>query len=157
MKTRYFNTEFLQRRETRRRSHCMRWWGSFLWWRWRCSSQWWRCWWLNASVERERGVLLAVKIKCWRLVFWPFLDPNLSTSGAWRSNLFIGGGRGTLCLFLCKISSIGSTRKHPNHWFKVTMMNCQFCAGKMAGQVGHFGAVPPPLKPQSVWTVYTSV
>jgi hypothetical protein len=27
----------------------------------------------------------------------------------------------------------------------------------MAGQVGHFGAVPPPLKPQSVWTVYTSV
>ena len=28
------------------------------------------------------GVLLAAKTGCWRLVFWPILDPNLSTSGA---------------------------------------------------------------------------
>jgi hypothetical protein len=28
------------------------------------------------------GVLLAAKTGCWRLVFWPISDPNLSTSGA---------------------------------------------------------------------------
>jgi hypothetical protein len=42
----------------------------------------------------------------------------------------MGGGRGTFCLFWCKILALGSTRKHPNHRLKVAMMNCQFCAGK---------------------------
>jgi hypothetical protein len=28
---------------------------------------------------------------------------------------------------------------------------------KMAGQVGHFGAVPPPLQPRSAQTAYTNV
>jgi len=36
-------------------------------------------------------------------------------------------------------------------------MNCQFCAGKMAGRVGHFGAVPSPLQHRSTRTVYTSL
>jgi hypothetical protein len=106
--------------------------------------------------ERERGSA-GSKNRLGRLVFLLSLDPNFSTPGAWRSNLFIGGRRGTLCLLRCKISALGSTRKHPNHWLKVAMMNCQFCAGKMVGRFGHFGAVPPPLQPQSARKVYTSV
>jgi hypothetical protein len=73
------------------------------------------------------------------LVFWLTLDQLFSSSGAWKSNLFIGGGRGTLCLLWCKLSTLGSTRKHLNHWFKVVMMNCQFCAGKMVGRVATLG------------------
>jgi len=107
--------------------------------------------------EREREVLLAAEIGLGRLVFLLSLDPNFSTHGAWRSNLFIGGGRGTLCLFWCKILALGLTRKHPNHWLKVAMMNCQFCARKMVGRVGHFEAMPLPLQPRSTWMVYTSV
>ena len=37
--------------------------------------------------------------------------------------------RDTLSLVVLNFS-LGSTRKHPNHWFKVAMMNCQFCEGK---------------------------
>jgi hypothetical protein len=55
------------------------------------------------------------------------LDRNFSIPRAWRSNLFIGGGRGTFCLLWCKISALGSTWKHLNHWLKIAMMNCQFC------------------------------
>jgi len=80
------------------------------------------------------------------------LDPIISTS-----YLFIGGGKGTLCIFWYKISALGLTRKHPNHWLKVAMMNCQFCAGKMVGRVSHFGAVPLPLQPRLARTVYTSM
>ena len=31
--------------------------------------------------------------------------------------------------FLVQNIGLGLTRKHPNHWFKVAMMNCQFCGG----------------------------
>ena len=72
-----------------------------------------------------------------RMVFWLSLDPDFSASGAWKSNLFIGGGRGTLCLFWCKILALGSTRKHDE---------LSVLWRKMVGRVGHFGAVPSPLK-----------
>jgi hypothetical protein len=52
---------------------------------------------------------------------------------------------------------VKNIRKHPNHWLQVAMMNCQFCAGKMVGRVGHFGAAPLPLQPQLARTAYTFV
>jgi hypothetical protein len=123
---------------------------------------------VSGTAEREREE----EIKSWlqrgegewrwqtglgRLIFLLSLDPNLPPSRAWRSNIFIGDRRGTLCLFWCKISALGSTRNHPNHWLKVAMINCQFSAGKIAGRVGHFGAVPRPLQHRSTRTVYTSL
>jgi len=65
-----------------------------------------------------------------RLPFWLSLDPDFSPLGAWKSHLFIGGGRETLRLFQCQMSALGSTKKHSNHCFKEAMMNCQFCVGK---------------------------
>jgi hypothetical protein len=47
----------------------------------------------------EREVLLAVETGCWRLVFLLSFDQNFSPLGACKSHLFIGGGRGTFCLF----------------------------------------------------------
>ena len=75
--------------------------------------------------ERNREENVGWNRKC--LVFWLTLGQIFSTPGAWRSNIFIGSGRGTFCLFWCKISALGLTRKHPNHWLKVAMMNCRFC------------------------------
>jgi hypothetical protein len=80
--------------------------------------------------DRERGERFGWEQK-WRgrLVFCRFWT-QFSSPGPWKSNLFIGDRKGTLCLFWCQISALGSTRKHPNHWFKVAMMNYQFCVGK---------------------------
>jgi len=86
--------------------------------------------WRERERERERERGSAGSRNEGGLVFSSILDPNLSTPGPWKSNLFIGDERGTLCLFWCQILTLGSTWKHPNHWFKVAMMNCQFCAGK---------------------------
>jgi hypothetical protein len=60
-------------------------------------------------------------------VFGPKFLPLVE---AWKSHLFIGGGRGTPLLFYWQISALGSTRKHSNHYFKEAMMNCHLCAGK---------------------------
>ena len=49
--------------------------------------------------ERNREVLLAAETELGRLVYLLSLDRNFSTPGALRSNIFIGGGRGTLFLF----------------------------------------------------------
>jgi hypothetical protein len=49
--------------------------------------------------ERNIEVLLAAETELGRLVFWLSLDRSFSTSRALRSNLFIGGERGTLYLF----------------------------------------------------------
>jgi len=59
--------------------------------------------------ERNIEVLLAAETGLGRLVFWLSLDRSFSTSRALRSNLFIGGGRGTLYLFWYKILALGST------------------------------------------------
>jgi hypothetical protein len=103
-------------REARWHAHYMRWWGGFLWWIWRCSSWWWRCWWLKAVVERERGGGFAgSRNEGGGLVFSSILNPNLSTHGPWKSNLFIGDERGALCLFWCQFLALGLTWKHLNH------------------------------------------
>ena len=47
--------------------------------------------------------------------------------------------KGTFFLFQCKISALGSSRKHPNHRLKVAMMNCQFCAGKWLVGLANLG------------------
>jgi len=129
-------------------------------------SRWWCCcdgrwrrrfWRLKVAMEKEREgreVRLTAEMRG-EAGFLLTFDPNFSPSGAWKSNLFIDSGRGTLFLFWCQILAFGLTWKHPNHWFKVTMMNYQFSVGKMVGQVGLFRAVPLPLKPRSAQTVYT--
>jgi hypothetical protein len=83
--------------------------------------------WNDREREREWGWQ---KLGVGGWFFGRFWTQNFSTSRPWKSNLFIGDGRGTLCLFWYRISNLGSTRKNPNHWFKVAMMNCQFCAWK---------------------------
>ena len=52
---------------------------------------------------------------------------------------------------------VKNIRKHPNHWLQVAMMNYQFCAGKIVGRVGHFGAAPLPVQPRLARTAYTFV
>ena len=88
----------------------------------------WRPWWRKR--EREERGSASSRNEGGRVVFLLILDPILSTLRPWKSNLFIEGRRGTFCFFWCQISALGSTPKYPNHWFKVAMMNCQFCAGK---------------------------
>ena len=112
--------------------------------RWCC--YWWIGWQMGLSRatmtrmrERERERERMAKIGCWRVVFWPILDPNFSTSRPWKSNLFIGDGKGTLCLFWYRILAIGFTWKNPNHWFKVAMMNCQFCSWKWLVRLATLG------------------
>jgi len=105
-------------------------------------------------VERrsgEREVLLEAKTGCWKLVFWLSFDQNLSPLGVCKSHLFIGGGRGTLCLFYCQISALGSTRKHSNHCFKEAMMNCQFCAGKWPVGLATLGRCRRLCSPNSLY------
>ena len=41
--------------------------------------------------------------------FLVYFGPNFLHPQTWKSNLFIGKGRGTLCLFLCQILAFDST------------------------------------------------
>jgi len=91
----------------------------FLWWRWWLKSwRWWQ-WLLGWRRERECEETDDKKRKILgrKTGFRPTLDPIISTHGASRSNLFIGGERGTFCFFWCKISALDSTRKHPNYCY----------------------------------------
>ena len=75
----------------RRRCPCWTGWGRWLRW-WCCSGDRWQ-------REREREKESEDGRPLRRLVFLLSLDPDLPTHGAWKSHLFMGGGRGTLCLF----------------------------------------------------------
>jgi hypothetical protein len=46
---------------------------------------------------------------------------------------------------LFQILALGSTRKNPNSWFKVSIIGCQICCRGGVSWVRHFRAVPPPL------------
>jgi len=140
--------EKLQRREARRRSHYMRCSGGCLWWRWRFSSRWWRCWRLNAAVERERereaGSATSrnrVRAAGFLVVFGPEFIPLWSMKITsiyrwWKSN--------TSSLLVTNFSpwfdpkTLQPILQRSNDELPV------FCR-KMAGQVGHFGSVSPPL------------
>jgi len=106
----------------------------FVLWLWRCC-WWWDWWWLKVLVERERK-----KKRSWEKdAFLSNLDPISSPFRLWKSNIFIDDGRGRLFLLWCQILALGSTRKHPNRWFKVAMKNCQFCAGKWLVELATLG------------------
>jgi hypothetical protein len=86
----------------------------------------WRWWWHHYGdiTKKERKIGgEEKKNRDWgEASFLPILDPNLFSSNAWNPPLFIGGGRGTLCLFWKKILALDSNRKDPNCWFKVVIM-----------------------------------
>jgi len=159
--------EKLQRREARRRSHYMRCSGSCLWWIWRFSSWWRRCWRLNAAVERERkrerererereagstGSRNRVREAGFFAVFGPKFLPRWSMKITyiyrwWKSNTSLLVPNFSLW-FNLKIHQPLLQRSNDE-----LLVLCR----KIAGRVGHFRAVPPPLQPRSANTIYTRV
>jgi hypothetical protein len=68
----------------------------FLWWSWWWEDRWWGWWWLKRRRERGREEKLHKRGR--EAGFFPTLDPIFSSLRPCNSPLFIGGGRGTLCL-----------------------------------------------------------
>jgi hypothetical protein len=69
------------------------------------------------------------------------LDSIFFVSRAWIPPLFIGGGRGTFCLYWCQIFALDLIWNDLNCWFKVVIMNCQNWMLKVS-RVGNFRAGP---------------
>ena len=100
--------------------------------------------WVVGTTERE-GKKKWQKIKGEILFFsniCTWFSPPFKT---WNPHLFIGVGRGAFGLHLFQILALGSTRKNPNYWFKVSIIGCQSCCRGGVSWVRHFRAVPPPL------------
>jgi hypothetical protein len=47
--------------------------------------------------------------------FWPTLIIDFFPLHAWNLPLFIGGGRGIICLYWCQILTLDLNRKDHNH------------------------------------------
>jgi len=55
-------------------------------------------------------------------IFLPTLDLIISSLIPWNPPVFIEGGRGIFRLYWCQILAFDSTRKDPNYWLKVAIM-----------------------------------
>jgi len=148
--------EKLQMREARWRSHYMRCSGGYLWWRWRFSSWWRRCWRLNAAVERERGAGSAgSRNRVREASFFAVFGPNFLPPWSMKITcIYRWWKRNTSSLLVPNFSP----------WFDLKILQpllqrsndeLPVLCRKMAGQISHFGAVSPPLQPLSAKTIYT--
>jgi hypothetical protein len=87
---------------------------------------WWLRWqWRRGEKKRKKRVDREEKNLGRKTDFLPTLGYDFLILKAWNPPLFIGGGRGTLCLFWRQILAIDSNMKNLNCWFKGVIMVCQ--------------------------------